>query len=1167
MTADIDYDENSYKTVGEQELRRYNSIVEQHGDQLEEIIEALGPHPAPPWDPARDPVRLKIAPFEQVSLIGLVRSENKFVNKIVLALSAVCQEASQLTEEARTNLCPPLILYGTGVDEDAERTGEAQSSLSRILPLLHQVSCWVRRVQLVSLNILHQMAALYSTEKKSGVSIDVSEVHFQVVYEHLGSLLACIITLDEIVIANSILHQHWGAYRRLVRSAAATAADPRLALDRSQLQPLEKMLGDIEATVMQGNMFQSVVRQQYDREGWTVTRNGALREEMLNVIMGWCGQLDQSSGEGWWCDLQMQVVGVTALAVLHQVIFNSQDKKLAKLLINLFKKVPCVTLAGSTVWLGERYIPSVAPTLAPLFDRRTHEALLSHRTSHLAQKTQGLAKETQTVNLQVCGWAVNLDAAAKKQSNKMTNQDLSQRASLLLQGLILAHTVKYSIETVLNLHTALSRPMGRAAALSVCRLVESLKAIEETYRRHATLLARSLPHVMQYLTCQILTIVAGAKSRVSSTRLDGRRLDILMALTLVEQILSGSGTKERRLVTRIALSLANQARALREEDLSSLLVVVRRLELACEVEARVQEATCCSILYYHRVILPIYLTHYQQECEHPHCIHFMVDALQDCAILVEKCHHLDPPDLLLTQLKKEMCDNIKEYLLDKTCQAVETELRLSTHSHLQLDSRNPFTSTSTSNPTSNLAPLIHLHPITLLGNIISVKDYVEQYLERTFYALTVVAPHDWRTYEEMRNLATAKYGLFTVPSHLPSHTLDQGVDVLEIMRNIHLFVQQYMYNLNQQFFVEATSTSKHLNTVTITHIANSIRTHGSGIINTTVNFTYQFLRRKFHVFSQFLYDEHIKSRLLKDLQHWREVKLKEEHYPYERADKFNRGIRKLGLTPEGLTYLDKFRALITHIGNAMGYVRLVRSGGLHCSSNSARFLPTLQDAPNLAELCADDSVSPQTRQAALNLDAVVENLTRAFQHDTDYFKLLVDVFAPAMRDSKNAHLRNLYLIIPPLTLNHVENLLAAKDNMNKKNKTGAAFTDDGFAMGVAYLLKVLDQNAAFDSLHWWSGVRRRFIREREKVEQQRQNSGGGDDKLQQTLALTTSRLQQYQQEFELLYLSVSSAQVFFRGDWASSNSVTDSTDGQNSDTQSTHSASSGKDKPSEASAS
>lgn len=37
-------------------------------------------------------------------------------------------------------------------------------------------------------------------------------------------------------------------------------------------------------------------------------------------------------------------------------------------------------------------------------------------------------------------------------------------------------------------------------------------------------------------------------------------------------------------------------------------------------------------------------------------------------------------------------------------------------------------------------------------------------------------------------------------------------------------------------------------------------------------------------------------------------------YPFERAEKFNRGIRKLGLTPDGQSYLDQFRQLISHIG-------------------------------------------------------------------------------------------------------------------------------------------------------------------------------------------------------------------------------------------------------------
>lgn len=75
------------------------------------------------------------------------------------------------------------------------------------------------------------------------------------------------------------------------------------------------------------------------------------------------------------------------------------------------------------------------------------------------------------------------------------------------------------------------------------------------------------------------------------------------------------------------------------------------------------------------------------------------------------------------------------------------------------------------------------------------------------------------------------------------------------------------------------------------------------------------------------------------------------------------------------------------IGNAMGYVRMVRSGGLHCSSNAARFIPDLQDVVSIVQLCEDTNVSPETIKAAENLDAVINNLTRNFQQDTDYFKV------------------------------------------------------------------------------------------------------------------------------------------------------------------------------------
>jgi WASH complex subunit 7 len=106
--------------------------------------------------------------------------------------------------------------------------------------------------------------------------------------------------------------------------------------------------------------------------------------------------------------------------------------------------------------------------------------------------------------------------------------------------------------------------------------------------------------------------------------------------------------------------------------------------------------------------------------------------------------------------------------------------------------------------------------------------------------------------------------------------------------------------------------------------------------------------------------------------------------------------------------MDLFRTLVTEIGNALGYVRMVRHGGLRYCSDAVKFVPDLAkvqpDATGAGFLEATkaDNLSEHAQEAAANLDGILGNLTKNFAEGSDYFSLLVNVFG--VRTPLNAFL-------------------------------------------------------------------------------------------------------------------------------------------------------------------
>ncbi|KAL0117536.1 hypothetical protein PUN28_010390 [Cardiocondyla obscurior] len=939
-----------------------------------------------------------------------------------------------------------------------------------------------------------------TTQQLASLSGAIHEIYLPVLLEGFIDLFVILVTLDEIVDAQPTILDQWKKYRMHVRSMMHNPS--QFGVSETKLQTLDLLLKDLQDKLLRKNMFLKATEHVMDVSKSTITS-----EQIVSYLKNMIADVESKSND--YAALNKNWIRANVGVAVVVKLFGACDKKLIKRVMEANKKFYAVTLVGNVMWVPSKFLSDVVPKeTSNIVSPQIGEKILQVRTQRLSATVNSLIQRGTT-------WCVEMQSILTRINLQVS--DIGQKRTLLTDLLALLSQIRETVTFVTNLHASLSKPMSRNTVQLICRLVELQKSLQTTFYTFGPVVVQSQAQVLQYLAYYMLVMLETArKALVQRDKGYSReRLDALSLIGLSMRLIGGPASADRRLTVRCALACATQLTdTFREEDVVKLRFLLDSYDTVAELYQLVDEYGDYSLLLHHQNMLPAYLSSVVDGntgvC---HVAHLF-------AAFNSVTSEQEFTDLRVKRIA-ELRESLVKNVLKPACHEIETSLRLHVHAHLKLDSTNPFNIGA-----KDGGRVVRVPPLPLAENMISTKRFVEHYLDDMFYNLTTVALHDWRTYRTMHALASYKMGLDTVQNHLPTQTLEQGLDALEIMRNIHVFVSRYLYNLNTQTFVEHSSGNKHLNTIGIRHIANSIRTHGTGIMSTTVNFVYQFLRVKLHTFSQFLFDEHIKSRLMRDI---RFVRAQREAgavpYTYERAEKFQKGIRKLGMTADGLSYLDQFRQLITQIGNALGYVRLIRSGGLHASSNAVSFLPNIEKTVPFESLCRGLNYNATTQAAARRLENDIADLVRNFTEGIQYFKLLVDVFASAFRDTKSYHLQQFYAIVPPLTLSFVDNSVSNKEKMFKKNQTGAAFTDDGFAMGIAYINTLLDQSVELDGLHWFKTVEQYIAQERVAAECKDDH---GDEKLQQTRALTLQRLTERNAEFQLLYYSLSGARVFFK---------------------------------------
>ncbi|VDK43458.1 unnamed protein product [Anisakis simplex] len=738
-------------------------------------------------------------------------------------------------------------------------------------------------------------------------------------------------------------------------------------------------------------------------------------------------------------------------------------------------------LIGEIIWTPCDFLVKSVNEIERVLDRKSLQSIASLRSSLFDQQAELLIRETITHSTMLMEWQCKMAEELREWPKENAHGHLIYRTTLFFKGARQVDSISRLLRTVLNGHLYEQKAISRSAAVAIFRLVELIKA-----------------WVALEMACYTKIFRWNEVQEMDEFLI---QLDVLLNLgTVLSNLCDCSFLYSHRSIMNAYFdSLLDDSTA--HADVSFCYTSIAVCSLSVSSTVLMDNIRSNSSIYFQ----------------------LFFEAICDAEIILKGSRQAES-NVVTEKFYGEIYDEFQQRFLLKLCEAIETDLRLSIHSHLQLDEQ------IAEDLSAHWISLLFCEPIRLGERLVDIKRYVERYLERTFYNLNAVALHDCNTYTEMRLLAENKYGLILCDSRLPFQTLEQGLDVLLITRNIHSFVTTYNYNLNAQFFIENDSKNKQLNILTVEHIANSIRTHGMGIMNTTINFAYQYLKKKFFIFSQFLFDDHIKGQLAKDIRFFHDnTNELNKMYPVKRAQRFNTAIRRLGVTSDDLSFLGKFRILITQIGNVMGYVRLVRSGGIEASSQSLAFIPDLDDIPSFVPLTAKANLSKESVNAAKILDGIFDDATKNMNQTNNYLQILLEVFAKEFRNfAKFDHLRSFFIIVPPLTINFVEHILACKGKLGRRSKQNNTFTDDGFILGVAFILTLLNQLNDFSALNWFESIESKCLEEMKNTSTSKMSSTRLNTNTEPSTTLRIAKLEQYQKEFRLLFYNFSSAKIFFR---------------------------------------
>ena len=1115
-----------------------------------------------------EPIKIEIKSSETLpGLCDIIKPDKIFYNKVLIALTTDIFQIENLLPNMGTTCYEslyPLSVYGEEIEgqvkSQIQKDTKEETQISFMLPYLNEIYEKILSLLTIAINLMNQLLSLYTSEphNKEYYSKQFRNYTFDLPFEYLGKILSYFLAIDSVVSGNDFIKKDWDKYRTMFHKCKNNASE--FNMNDEQKKKLDKFIKRVNAPIFENTCYNQSMKMILEKAGETTpsgagiikaAQNKTFLFHLTDYLKRTLGKIYSDLGTFSEVYESIQFFQYLALYGLYLNLTGSKcDKNILKSVWTFQKKITTIPLVGISSFSIRNFLIKFSVYNGVSFDPSDP---VKNEINSLMLFEKNLPILMNNLRLNVMTWISRFDSdvfdyriimgEGRQKQLALMVEKTNQRYKFIMNGLSLANYLRRTVFNILNVHLNNGLNITPELIGYLTTGLELIKVVEAEFYKILPKIAQNL-NVMNRILVEpiqepLKKIQESINKKFKEKSPHGALFkDQLSAANIIFICSHAIPSPARIAIIKMCLNTLTARETIDSKSVEIINNSLYKLEIINNLSREIKRSCDCSFLYLYQDIIPTSLKLiYKTE---PVSLYYFAMALNDIdkPLMYIKYKENNGFDMVKT-LRKNIIKLFEDNFLKILSKDIEDDLRKQIH-RVFIEGLNPPAFSEV-----NLSDYLKIKKFKLFDCVMDIKRYVEEHMNMTFYKMTTLNLNDWQTYQQMRVLAKHKYGLNLHEVFLPSQNLSQGKDILDIIRNLRKFTLKYTHNLHNQIFIEIGQESNYVNIVGVKQILNSLYTHGTGIVNSVLNKAFGYISKTTSSLLEILFDDYILSYLKEEKTFWDENKSKINYnYPMERALNLRSKILTLDENKK-VNQISKVIRYITQIGNTVAFARCIRTALMDYNSQNVNLLTNneINEYNKISQqisLQVDiDPTNPDNNSSNISSNLLnnlqnslnesnkmfcetINNLKQIGKNNINYLEILVTSFGDTLSSSKIPEIEMFSYLIPPITITFIDNAINAKDNLLKKNKTeeGAYFSNDGFMVGICYLLKIFDCDKKFESLNWFPSVINYYTEKQIQKQKKDKNSFGVD-------ILNERQINSYKDQFEMQFYTYTSATILF----------------------------------------